>query len=634
MKQSWIIFITACLCCACSRVPAQTAAPTAVPTLEASATPIPTMPPTPTVTPTPVYPTGYLTPFPSLAGSGVQPDASGLVEVAQWGIGDIRSSAWSPDGTRIAVCTKTGLYVFSYPDLSLVMSISPWEWMDWMVFTPDGSKLAIVGDHLRIWDLNLQDIVLEMDSPPIVIGLRFDEATGKLVALFRQSESSPLLRWEVDIDSQRMVETSYDSLKDYSITVSGNLNYAVSKFTDAKYILWDLVSNTEMATTKLNLNQWVGGSACAISGDGSLLVLCKDGMHVFRVGTNGVYEIAKYDYLRPQKELTEGVFLVTKDITGQLFVRDFNNGQLTTTPARVVPPLSVSADQQFLLDSKGRVVSLASWRDAAEVAQIQEFKRECCTVSVSGKYWTGFDSGNLVLFDGQDGSQLATVAVTGEPWNDRVMIAPTDDRLVRLNTAQDVLEVYSLPTLTLSATIPLAPARAETLKEFYYLDISRDGRTCALSGIDFDYLLLFNLEAGKVSRSMQGRYWSLVFHPSGLLAVQHLDTSYREYILKVEPDTGKVVGKLPGLEINRMAPDGVNLVVRTGDTYNVQDWESGKVTATSALEMAFINSIFSPLAQATRYEVMPLLWITTYVPGQGRFYVQDAGVFRVFEQGR
>jgi len=633
MKQSWIIFIVACLCCACSGVPAQPAAPTAVPTVEESATPIPTLPPTPTATPTPVYPTGYLTPFPSLASSGVQPDASGLVEVAQWGIGDIRSSAWSPDGTRIAVCTKTGLYVFGYPDLSLVMSISPWEWMDWMVFTPDGSKLAIIGDHLRVWDLNLKEIVLEMDSPPIVMGLRFDDATGKLIALFRQSESSPLLRWVVDIDSQQMVETSYDALKDYSITVSSTLNYAVSKFTDAKYILWDLVSNTEMATTKLNLNQWVGGSACAISGDGSLLMLCgRDGMHVFKVGSNAIYEIAKYDYLRPVKELTNGVLLMTKDITGQLLVRDFNQGQLTTTPVQVVLPVSLSADQQFLLDGKGRVVSLASWRDAAEVAQMPEFTRECCTVSVSGKYWTGFDNGNLVLFDGQDGSLLATVAVTGEPWNDRVMIAPTDDRLVRLNTARDVLEVYSLPTLALTASIPLAPARADTLAQFYFMDISQDGEFLALSGLNFGYLLLVDLLEGKISRSLQGRYWELVFHPSGLLAVRNVDRL--DYTLKINPYSGEVVGKLPGQQINRISPDGVNLVVRTGDTYNVQDWESGKISATSALEMAFINRIFSPLAQATGYEVMPLLWLTTYVPSQGRFYVQDAGVFRVFEQGR
>ena len=140
---------------------------------------------------------------------------------------------------------------------------------------------------------------------------------------------------------------------------------------------------------------------------------------------------------------------------------------------------------------------------------------------------------------------------------------------------------------------------------------------------------MVELLEGKISRSLQGRYWELVFHPSGLLAVRNVDRL--DYTLKINPDSGEVVGKLPGQQINRISPDGVNLVVRMGDTYNVQDWESGKISATSALEMAFISSIFSPLSQATGYEVMPLLWITTYVPGQGRFYVQDAGVFRVFE---
>jgi len=327
------------------------------------------------------------------------------------------------------------------------------------------------------------------------------------------------------------------------------------------------------------------------------------------------------------------VFLMTDDLTGKVFVRDISQGQLTPTPVQVVSPLSVSADQLHLLDGKGRIVSLESWRDAAEVAQIPDYQHECCTVSVSGKYWTGFDGGNLILFDGQDGRMLAQVEVTGQPWNDRVIIAPTDDRLVRLNTTQDTLEVYTLPALTLAASIPLSPARAETLAQFYYMDVSQDGRTFALSGLNFGYLLLVDLLEGKISRSLQGDYREMVFHPSGLLAVFQLDQG-KEYIQKIEPGTGKVVGKLPGQQINRLAPDGVSLVVRTGDTYNLQDWESGMITTPSEFELAFVNSIFLPLAQATGWDVMPLLWVTTYVPGQGRFYVQDAGVFRVFEQGR
>ena len=76
---------------------------------------------------------------------------------ARLGKGWILDFAYSPDGTRLAVGTSIGIWLYDAntgAELSLLTGHTDWVWS--VAFSPDGGTLASgsLDDTIRLWDAN------------------------------------------------------------------------------------------------------------------------------------------------------------------------------------------------------------------------------------------------------------------------------------------------------------------------------------------------------------------------------------------------------------------------------------------------------------------------------------------------
>src|SRR5689334_16436948 len=104
----------------------------------ASRTPRPTLTPRPTNTPEPTA-TVTPTPQPFVTGGGALPEAA-LMRI---GIGYVSTAEVSPDGTRIAVGTGTGIYMFDAESLTQIWRKYTEHPIMGVSWSPDGTRLIL-----------------------------------------------------------------------------------------------------------------------------------------------------------------------------------------------------------------------------------------------------------------------------------------------------------------------------------------------------------------------------------------------------------------------------------------------------------------------------------------------------------
>jgi WD40 repeat protein len=92
--------------------------------------------------------------------------------------------AWSPSGERIAITTKTGLYLFDANDLSRVILNETAYPLRYLAFSPDGRQLATTnGNNYQIWDgITGQLIHDQFFSSNGIPGLGYDQAGNLYIA--------------------------------------------------------------------------------------------------------------------------------------------------------------------------------------------------------------------------------------------------------------------------------------------------------------------------------------------------------------------------------------------------------------------------------------------------------------------
>jgi len=135
--------------------------PSPTPTVLPSPTPSPTPSPLPSPTPTP-YPVAHAgTPAPRMA-KPISIDAlKRLVHLARWGEGRATKLAWSPDGSRIALGSSTGVLFFDPSEMHLLSSMATDEMVSSVAFSPDGSRMALgLGNgQIQIWDARQESLL-------------------------------------------------------------------------------------------------------------------------------------------------------------------------------------------------------------------------------------------------------------------------------------------------------------------------------------------------------------------------------------------------------------------------------------------------------------------------------------------
>ncbi len=167
MKHMVSIFVLACLLLGCSPQFAPTATPeptqTPLPSKTATATVKPTMvlSPTPPATwtpaPTPIPDTDCTDAETFVPGIGIHRDDSGL---ARLGNGKLFGVGWSPDGTRIAVGSETGIYIFDATNMQQVNYIETPHDVEVVRFSPNGKWLATDDySQVAVWNVETGELV-------------------------------------------------------------------------------------------------------------------------------------------------------------------------------------------------------------------------------------------------------------------------------------------------------------------------------------------------------------------------------------------------------------------------------------------------------------------------------------------
>ncbi|HQN44950.1 MAG TPA: hypothetical protein PLA25_12505, partial [Anaerolineaceae bacterium] len=68
------------------------------------------------------------------------------------GKGNVTSSAWSPDGSRVAVGAGYGIYIYDRRTLEALMFIDTHSYITAVMYSPDGSQLFSGGPEIKVWD--------------------------------------------------------------------------------------------------------------------------------------------------------------------------------------------------------------------------------------------------------------------------------------------------------------------------------------------------------------------------------------------------------------------------------------------------------------------------------------------------
>lgn len=610
-----------------SATPVSSATPSSTATPEATATPVPT--------PTLALPVRDGTPIPTPNPSVALSADIHFREVARLGQGRIVSSAWSPDGNLIFVSNLSGFSLYRYPDLQVTASVVPYTPVSHPVFSPDGKRLVFIGEELELWDVETLTLIQKQAVPAVCLGLSYDPESGNIVGVFRADETAPLTRmvWDAELQ-QNISSTSYEKLDDLNITVSSDLSLAVNRLTPSVYYVWDLVNDQELLSTDFPINDYKGRYACEISMNKRYLLLCEYGnIAAFDLQTQSVTQFTTAaGNFQPIQQIGEARFILKDTLSNQYALFDVPQNQILFSGQVLEQPLAVDATQQRFIDGAGKIYALADGPTISVVGQIESYRKACCAVSPQGSYLAGWEGNRLQLLSTVDGAPIARLEVAETNPADLLQFTPAEDKLVWLNSSGATLEIFSIPDLTPVASIPLAPIQIDRDLAFYSMPISPDGSYLALSAFADDFLLIVDLDQGKIARTFQGRYMDSIFHPSGILAVRFSSPRGEESILKIDPQTGATVGSLPGHQLISIALDGTNLVILTSHGLMIENWENG---ISGSLKENIAAPIYDALASlATSLNMKPegLLQTGKIVLEQNRIYLNEGnGYFRIFE---
>ena len=226
----------------------------------------------------------------------------GLPEGAiEWfGKGRIYDMQYSPDGTRLAVATSLGIWIYdatTYQPLHFLKKHE--DLVERIVFSPDGSLLASEErfDKIHLWDVNTGKHKYKLDHRGGIKHFDFSADGQTLVTLSMAGPSINTILYHVDTGAEKEVKSMdmnhIDFIESYHTTFDRNHNILATGRLDNTINLWDLVKGGHKKT----LRGHKGGLNClAFSPNGKTLASGGEGEFIrgedgnFR-RDNGVFDV-------------------------------------------------------------------------------------------------------------------------------------------------------------------------------------------------------------------------------------------------------------------------------------------------------------------------------------------------------
>jgi len=291
----------------------------------------------------------------------------------EWfGKGRIYDMQYSPDGTRLAVATSLGIWIYdatTYQPLHFLKKHE--DLVERIVFSPDGNIIASEErfDKIHLWDVNTGKHKYKLDHRGGIKHFDFSADGQTLVTLGRGSPFISTILYHVDSGAEKQVKDMHmndiDFIQAYHKTFDRNNNILATGELDYTIYLWDLVEGVRKKT----LRRQKGHLNClAFSPDGKTLASGGEGEFIrgedgnFR-RDNGVFHV--WDAVKGKRKhrfsgedmfdirslafSPDGNLLAGGDQFGQIHLVDPNTGKYRKKlegHSREVVAISFSADMR------------------------------------------------------------------------------------------------------------------------------------------------------------------------------------------------------------------------------------------------------------------------------------------------
>ena len=219
----------------------------------------------------------------------------------EWfGKGRIYDVKYAPDGTRLAVATAIGIWIFDATTYQPLHFFKKYEdLIERIVFSPDGRILASEErfDKIHLWDVNTGKHKYKLQHQGGIKHFDFSADGQTLVTLSRAGPSINTILYHVDTGTEKQVKSMdmnhVDFIQAYHRTFDRNNNILATGELRNTIYLWDLVEGVRTKT----LREHKGSLNClAFSPDGKTLASGGEGEFIrgedgnFR-RNNGVFHV-------------------------------------------------------------------------------------------------------------------------------------------------------------------------------------------------------------------------------------------------------------------------------------------------------------------------------------------------------
>ncbi|MCY4552086.1 MAG: WD40 repeat domain-containing protein [Candidatus Poribacteria bacterium] len=175
----------------------------------------------------------------------------------EWfGKGRIYDMQYSPDGTRLAVATSLGIWIYDATTYQPLHFLKKHEYLvERIVFSPDGDLLASEERFdIHLWDVNTGKHKYKLDHRGGIKHFDFSADGQTLVTLGRGSPFISTILYHVDSGAEKQVKDMHmndiDFIQAHHTTFDRNNNILATGELDNTIYLWDLVEGVRKKTLR------------------------------------------------------------------------------------------------------------------------------------------------------------------------------------------------------------------------------------------------------------------------------------------------------------------------------------------------------------------------------------------------
>ena len=550
------------------------------------------------------------------------PFPEGAIEV--FGKGQIYDMQYSPDGTRLAVATTMGIWIYDTTTYKILYILEKQEdLVERIVFSPDGSIFASEErfDKIHLWDVNTGKHKYKLDHRGGIKHFDFSADGQTLVTLRMSGPSINTIFYHVDTGAKKQVKSMdmnhVDFIQAYHTTFDRNNNILATGELDNTIYLWDLVEGVRKKTFKGNK----GSLYClAFSPDGK--TLAGGGQNYPQRGDDGNFRSAGtlnvWDAVKGKRKhrfsgenmfnirsvafSPDGSLLAGGDEFGQIHLVDPNTGKyikrLEGHNGEVVA-ISFSADMRtFASGSKDGSIRIWDVASGENKQTLDGFFNELTSFDISTDGKTILMAGkdrNVCLWDITAGKREKTFTKEWENWKNpvrNIAFIPGGNRILIMDNAKFLWDRNTGKP----AAHFLRPNRS-----VISMGISPDGKKIVTGSSD-GTVLLFDVERrnykGQVSLAAHaGRVTSVAYSSDGKTIVTGSeDTTIKLWDANTTTEKKVFTGHKRGIKDVALSADGQTIAAVDG-TATIYLWDvetSGQKRFRTGRASNVLSVAFSP----------------------------------------